>query len=77
MADNFISWPNRQIVGGDLMLNDVNLGTSSTAADYFEVRYTTGVGITRKDFVLFLESMIVFVQRGGVLGDGTGVPPPN
>jgi hypothetical protein len=79
-VDHYFSFPFRQIPGGNLMLDNVHSGTSSTPADYMELRWMadTGAGptgVTRKDIIIFLDAAKAWIKRGGLLEDGTDVPP--
>ncbi len=76
MADFFISIPFRRVVGGAPDTTDVTIAASSTSGDYLELRWTTGVGVTRKDIIDFCEYTIVkLMHEGGKDRAGTGVPP--
>jgi len=74
MADLFISRPYRRPAAGELDVTSFTLGSSSTASDLLEVRWTTGT-IIRDDLLLFLEDVRNFVLAGGKDNNGTGVPP--
>ncbi len=76
MADIFISRPFRRPPLGDDNTTDVTIGASSTSGDYLELRWTTGVGLTRADIVKFCEGTIMKLMfEGGKDRAGTGVPP--
>lgn len=78
-TDTFISIPYRRVVGGDLMSSTITVGASSTATDFFEFRWQSdtgsgATGVTKQDTVNFLNLCIRFINSGGKIGDGTGVP---
>ena len=76
MADFFISIPFRRLVEGEPDTTAVNIGAATTAGDWLELRWTTGVGVTRKDVIDFCERVIVkMMHEGGKDRAGTGVPP--
>lgn len=78
-TDHFVSFVKRQVPGGEQMLGAIHSGTSSTGADFLELRWQedTGsgaTGVTKKDVILFLEWCEGWIKRGGLLENGTDVP---
>jgi hypothetical protein len=81
MADTYIAMVNRENVTDWLTNSTSNIveGTSSDASAVLELRIHQGASITRKDVVMFLESMKRWVQNGGQLtmaasGGDTNLP---
>ena len=78
-TDHFVSFIKRENPKGLLDTSGIHSGTSSTSADFMELRWQSdtgsgATGVTRKDVLLFLEYCEKFILNGGVIGDGTDCP---
>jgi hypothetical protein len=80
ITNQFVSIPFREVVGGETFNGNMHSGTSTSAADYIELRwieYTTGTtasGVTRKDILIALKVFERWIKEGGLIGDGTNLP---
>lgn len=79
-TDHFIGIPGRRLIKGEADVSGITVGTSSTAADFFEFRWQSdtgsgATGVIAKDALIALEAIRNFIIRRGAIGDGTGVPP--
>lgn len=83
-SDSSFTRPNNVAGGVDYVVN-LHTGTSTTAADLLEVRWTqttSGAGtisptVSKKDFLLGLETIRKFVIAGGYPGFATPNPDAN
>lgn len=78
-TDHFVSIPKRELPGGVLDNSALHSGTSSTAADFIELRWQSNdgsdpTGVTKKDILVALEVFERFIIEGGIVSDGTDVP---
>jgi hypothetical protein len=77
----FVSVPFREVVGGETNNAGLHSGTSTSGADFIELRmmqYTTGTtstGLTRKDVLIALEVFERWILESGLIGDGANLPP--
>lgn len=79
-TDHYIGIPFRRVVLGELDVSAITVGTSATAANFFEFRWQSdtgsgATGVIRDDALIALDTIRNFILNGGALGDGTGVPP--
>ena len=65
MADHFVSIK-RGVTGEKY--SDFTTGTSSTAADQYELRVLDGAGSSKKDVILALEAFIRFFENRQQVG---------
>jgi hypothetical protein len=59
----YIGQPFRNLPGGPTDMSNINVGTSSTAADYIELRFmtvngATPTGLTARDIVQFCKNVV-------------------